>query len=230
MYSRSIRFILVGLLVGVSGVLAETITGKVVGVADGDTITVLQEETQYKIRFHGIDCPESGQDYGRAAKAFTADHCFGDEVTVVVTDTDRYGRKVGLVLLRDGRVLNHELVAAGLAHWYADYAPADEALKRLQEEAKAAKRGLWSRPDVVLPSDFRRGQGNGDTAPYNPPSTNGALDTSSSPSGGVGGMVYLSATGTKYHRADCRTLGATKKAVSLAEAKKHYGPCGVCKP
>jgi len=215
------------LLALVSSADSETITGKVVAVADGDTITVLRDETQIKVRFHGIDCPESGQDYGRAAKDFTAEHCFQKEVAVVVTDTDRYGRKVGLIVLKDGRVLNHELVAVGLAHWYAEYAPDDIALKTLHDAARVAKRGLWSRPDAISPAEFRRGGGKPNGDPFNPPSKEDAAKPVDSTGTGT---VYLSATGTKYHRADCRTLGETRKAVPLNEAKKHYGPCGVCRP
>ncbi len=215
---------------------AETITGKVVSIADGDTITVLHDETQVKVRFHGVDTPEKKQDYGTAAKNFTADHCFGEIVTIVVTDTDRYGRKVGLVILDDGRVLNHELVAAGLAHWYETYAPDDRTLKRLQTEAKAAKRGLWSRADVIVPYEFRKGKRNGNTTPYNPPSESPSVRTDTTPAAlgsamtDAAGMVYITNSGTKYHKKGCRFLKQSSKAISLRKAKESFEPCGVCKP
>lgn len=211
---------------------ADTITGKVVAVADGDTITVLQDETQIKVRFHGVDCPESKQDFGTAAKEFTAERCFGEVVTVVVTDTDRYSRKVGLVILKDGRVLNHELVAAGLAHWYAEYAPHDDALKRLQEEAKAAKRGLWSRADAIAPSEFRKDKAAERAAPYNPPSAIRAEPGPAAAAGASAGnsVVYITDTGAKYHREGCRSLSASKQAIPLEEARKRYAPCGICRP
>ncbi len=220
------------LLVLASMAGAETISGKVVSIADGDTITVLLDETQIKVRFHGIDCPESKQDFGTAAKNFTAEQCFEQVVTVVVTDTDRYGRKVGLVILDDGRVLNHELVAAGLAHWYRDYAPHDDTLKTLEAEAKAAKRGVWSRPDVVLPQDFRQGKGKKGTAPYNPPETRAPVDMTH-PTGDsqeVSGTVYITKSGTKYHRKGCRFLKNSSSAIALEKAKSAYQPCGVCNP
>ena len=93
---------------------AEEFSGKVVGVSDGDTITVLQNRTPIKVRLHGIDCPEIGQDFGSRAKAFTSELVFGQVVKVVPRDTDRYGRTVADVILADGRILNHELVRAGL--------------------------------------------------------------------------------------------------------------------
>src|SRR2546422_9117216 len=100
-------------------------TGKVVGVTDGDTISVMHNGRAEKIRLHGIDCPEKGQAFGQRAKQFTSTLVFGKEVTVTVQDSDKYGRTIGEVTLLDGRVLNHELVKAGLAWWYRKYAPED---------------------------------------------------------------------------------------------------------
>ena len=74
---------------------SETITGKVVRVTDGDTITVLQDRQQYKIRLYGIDAPEKRQNFGNKAKQFLSDKIAGKVVTVVVVDKDRYGRSVG---------------------------------------------------------------------------------------------------------------------------------------
>jgi len=68
-----------------------------------------------KVRLHGIDCPEIGQDFGSRAKAFASEIVFGQVVKVVPRETDRYGRTVADVILVDGRILNHELVRAGLA-------------------------------------------------------------------------------------------------------------------
>src|SRR4051812_23773570 len=81
-------------------------SGKVVGIADGDTITVLRDRTQVRIRLHGVDSPESGQAFGTKAKAFTSDLVFGKVVTVHPLETDRYGRTVAEVTLSDGRILN----------------------------------------------------------------------------------------------------------------------------
>lgn len=209
---------------------AETVQGKVVSVADGDTITVLQDETQVKVRLNGVDAPEKAQDFGTASRKFTADLCFGKEVTVNVTDTDRYGRKVGIVNLPDGRVLNHALVEAGLAHWYEAYAPNDGALKRLQEEAKSAQRGLWSRSDVVAPWDFRKSKRNGDSKDEGSvvkPATEAKPASRTSPSG----EVYITETGKKYHTTSCRTLKESKIAITKTDAvNRGYGPCGICKP
>ena len=79
-----------------------------------------------------------------------------------VRDTDRYGRLVAEVRLADGRSLNRELVQAGMAWWYKDYAPKDTELARLEAAARQAKQGLWSEPHPVEPWVFRRGEASGD--------------------------------------------------------------------
>jgi micrococcal nuclease len=76
---------------------AEEFQGKVVGVADGDTITVLQGTTPVKIRLQAVDCPEKAQPFGTRAKQFTSEMVFGKVVTVKVATRDKYGRTVGWV-------------------------------------------------------------------------------------------------------------------------------------
>lgn len=100
---------------------AETIiSGKVVGISDGDTITVLQDRTQYKIRLYGIDRPESHQDFGTRAKQFVSDLIFKKDVRVVQKDMDRYGRVVGIVYVGD-TCINEEIIKAGFAWVYNQY-------------------------------------------------------------------------------------------------------------
>lgn len=71
--------------------LSQTITGRVIRVADGDTVTLLDStNTQIRIRLYGIDCPENGQDFSNVAKRFTSDLCFAKMVSVDVKDLDRY--------------------------------------------------------------------------------------------------------------------------------------------
>ncbi len=74
-----------------------SIQGKVISVADGDTITILQNYKQYKIRLYGIDTPEKKQDFGQKAKLFTSNMVFNKKVKVMPIDVDRYKRIVGMV-------------------------------------------------------------------------------------------------------------------------------------
>jgi micrococcal nuclease len=117
---RTLLAVLLSFILLVCSVHAQTITGKVVGVADGDTITVLQDRTQYKIRLYGIDCPESGQDFGNRAKQFVSGMVYGKQVQVIQKDMDRYGRVVGMVYVGNTCV-NEEIVRAGLAWVYHRY-------------------------------------------------------------------------------------------------------------
>src|SRR5207245_7663620 len=119
---------------------AADFSGRVVGITDGDTIKVMHNGRAEKIRLHGIDCPEKGQPFGTKAKEFTSAMVFGKTVTVRVTDTDRYGRTVADVILPDGRVLNRELVAAGLALWYQRYSH-DKSLGQVEADGRADRRG-----------------------------------------------------------------------------------------
>ncbi len=96
---------------------AEQFTGKVVGISDGDTISVLREGKAAKVRVYGVDTPEKAQAFGTRAREFTAALVFQKDVTIVVHATDRYGRLVGEVLLPDGRSRSQELVTAGMAWW-----------------------------------------------------------------------------------------------------------------
>jgi len=132
--------------------------GKVVGIADGDTITVLREgKQQVKIRLYGIDCPERGQAFSRKAKQFISEMVFGKEVEVEPVDVDRYGRLVALVTISESLV-NEELVNAGFAWVYTRYCdrPICERWKVLENEAREAKRGLWADPNPLPPWEFRR--------------------------------------------------------------------------
>lgn len=75
---------------------AETLRGKVVGVSDGDTITVLDaDKIQYKVRLAGIDAPEKSQAFGERSKQHLGNLVFGKVVYVEWNKTDKYGRTVG---------------------------------------------------------------------------------------------------------------------------------------
>lgn len=125
----------------------QTITGKVVGVSDGDTITVLDAgKRQHKIRLTGIDAPESDQDFGSRSKQSLSDLVFGKTVTIISSGKEHRGRTLGKVTL-DGRDINLEQVNRGFAWFYRQYARElrrDDATayELAESRAKAEKRGL----------------------------------------------------------------------------------------
>jgi len=132
------------------------LSGRVVRVADGDTVSVLDaSNTQYKIRLFGIDTPEQDQPYGGAAKRALADLVSNRTVGVVVVATDDYGRQVG-TLYRDGTNINLAMVAGGHAWWYRHYAPHERRLEVAEQAAREQRLGLWATTNPVPPWDWRR--------------------------------------------------------------------------
>ena len=142
---------------------SQTLTGRVVRIADGDTITVLDAtNTQHRIRLQGIDAPESHQAFGTQSKKNLSDMVFDKDVTAVCDKTDQYGRLVCKILLNDKDV-NLEQVKAGMAWHYKEYqreqsAEDRELYARAEDEARNARRGLWTDADPIEPSAFRREQ------------------------------------------------------------------------
>lgn len=135
---------------------ATILSGQVVRVADGDTITILPPgRQQVRIRLAEIDAPEKKQAFGQRAKDFTSSLVAGRVVSVQVRDLDRYGRVVGEVFLPDGRSVNRLLVENGFAWWYRQYSR-DMSLGELEAKAKAERRGLWRDPNPMPPWEWRR--------------------------------------------------------------------------
>lgn len=139
------------------GLNAETFTGRVVGISDGDSITVLRNGRGEAIRLHGIDAPERRQPFSGAAKKHLSDLVFQKTVRVELKSKDRYQRSVAVVFAPDGRNVNQEMVRAGYAWWFRRYAPRDRALEALETAAREAKRGLWEEEEPTAPWIFRRG-------------------------------------------------------------------------
>ena len=139
---------------------AETITGLVVGVSDGDTITVLDaNKVQHKIRLAGIDAPEKKQAFGNRSKESLSALAFDKTVNVETDKQDRYGRQVGKVLV-NGQDVNLVQVERGMAWFYRQYqreqSPNDRRLYEAAEDAaRADKRGLWRDAEPLPPWEFR---------------------------------------------------------------------------
>jgi endonuclease YncB( thermonuclease family) len=146
------------------------VTGVVVGVADGDTVTVLDEnKTQQKIRLSGIDAPEKGQPFGQKAKERMSDLVYGKEVRVEGDKLDRYGRTLGKVWVTPADCpkcdktldANLAMLTVGLAWHYKQYEkeqhPEDRGCYAFaEEEAKAKRVGLWADPEPTPPWEWRR--------------------------------------------------------------------------
>ncbi len=154
--------LLAALALVTSGHAAELLSGRVVGVSDGDTITLLDaSKRQHKIRLSGIDAPESSQAFGNRSKQDLSNWVFGKNVNAECYQQDRYGRNVCKVMV-GGVDANLEQVKAGMAWHFKQYektqASADRGLYASAENAaRGAKRGLFADVHAVPPWEFRAG-------------------------------------------------------------------------
>lgn len=142
---------------------ADTLQGRVVGVSDGDTVTLLDDSnTQFKIRLMGIDAPEKKQAFGSRSKESLSALVFNKQVIVEYNKKDKYGRTVGKILV-DGVDANLEQIKAGLAWHYKKYQKEQSLDDRsiyvqAEEQARAERRGLWIDAEPTPPWDWRKQQ------------------------------------------------------------------------
>jgi len=238
----------------------KAIRGFVVGVTDGDTLTVLSEQVPIKIRLASIDAPESHQDFGTRSKQSLSEKTFHKTVVVEWREKDRYGRTVGQVFV-DGRWINKEMVHEGMAWHYRKYSKS-EVLAQDEKDARKAKRGLWAADDPVEPWVFRKPKTN-ETSPADVPSQRLVADDASTDpkaddrrpdppqppkkqpkarappktvtddpatTDATEPTVYITNSGTKYHSAGCRYLRSSSVPMKLSDASRGHSPCSACHP
>lgn len=138
------------------GAQAQNLKGKVTRIIDGDTIEVLLNNSPITVRLNGIDAPESDQMFGSRSRQVCSELAFGKFVGLILFERERYNRIIADVILPDGRNLSQELVRGGTAWWFRRYAPHDEKLRLLEEEARDNKRGLWADLSPMPPWEFRK--------------------------------------------------------------------------
>lgn len=215
----------------IPSLLFAQVTGKVVGVTDGDTVRVLTEskgkKQEIKVRLDGIDAPETRQPFGEASRQWLARRIFQKEVLVEKKTIDKYGRTVARLKL-NGKDINVESVRAGMAWWYRQYANNDQVLRKAEQEARGTKRGIWSQNGAIAPWDWRLGGAD----------RKAATKTSGSTSRRAGSTakvkensrtVYITRTGAKFHASWCRYLRKSQFAISISDAlRQGYDPCSVC--
>jgi endonuclease YncB( thermonuclease family) len=131
------------------------LTGAVVNIADGDTLTIIDgSNTQHRIRLAGIDAPEKKQAFGTKSRERLAEKVFRKNVRVEVIDVDRYRREVGRIYLGD-RFINLEMVNDGFAWRFPQYDRAGEFV-RAEWDARLQRCGLWADDNPTPPWEFRR--------------------------------------------------------------------------
>jgi len=222
---RRRRPLLLAVLLALSGALAWAgETGKVVATVDGDTIKVDLAGHTETVRLIGIDTPETVHPqkpveyFGKEASAFTRSMTLGKVVRLEDdsqdNNRDKYGRLLRYVFLPDGKLLNAEIIAQGYGFAYTRFPFMRlEEFRALERQARDANRGLWGGLGVPTANPEKA------ASPASaPPAADGAE------------TVYVTRTGTKYHRAGCRFLAKSTIPIALKTAAGRYGPCSVCAP
>ena len=207
----------------------ESFTGdiayKVVRVIDGDTVKINYKGKATNVRLIGVDTPETVhpnkpvEAYGKEASNFTKNLLHGESVYLRfdAEKTDKYGRLLAyLYRAPDGLFVNLEIVRQGYGHAYTRFPFKHMDLFRYYgNRARTARKGLYGTPQASSSSTSQ-------------------VDVSSQESKAIGEAaqeeVYVTRSGTKYHRDGCSSLRRSKISISLAEAKQRYGPCGRCNP
>jgi len=188
-------------------------SAKCTAVFDGDTIVVTHAGTEVVVRLFAIDCPEKGQPFHADATKRTRQLLLGKQCTLYPRARDNYGRTVAWVFLGKA-CANAALVQEGWAWWYAEQAPRETRLGRLQHQACRQHRGLWAKGVPVPPWDYRARQ-----ATARPP-TRPAADT-----------VYITRTGKCFHRKTCKSVRNSRIPLRRSDAlRRGYRPCLICKP
>ena len=194
-------------------------SGKVVGVSDADTVTVLTpDKQQIKVRLDGIDAPEKSQQHGDRAKQALAALVFGQHVVVKKTGEDRYGRTLGIIMYGSVHV-NDRMVADGWAWHYTDY-NCEDRIANLESAARTAKRGLWEFDRPIPPWEFRARKRT--TANVKPPTPiKGKAPTTT-----ASAEYWLNMGNGVRHNSSCQWFRNTKRGrvCSPTEGK----PCGMC--
>ena len=216
-----------------------SVSGRVVSVADGDTITIIGDgNAQYKIRLNAIDAPEKSQAFGQKSKQQLSNYVFGKDVTVTWKSKDKYGRVLGTVFV-GGKDINLQMVRDGYAHHYKrfDNSPAYAAA---ETEARQKRRGLWSDPNPISPEDYRHRGKSAATAPSSPTATpsasrveyraGNAMPVGSRTAAPVNSTwpdtgFWLSTNSNKRHNRKCENYRKTR---GYPCSKSEGTPCGKC--
>lgn len=194
----------------------DTLEGLIVSVTDGDTLTLLVDKKQYKIRLQGIDAPEKNQPFGNQSKKALSGKVFQKTVKVLSQGQDKYGRTLGIVYL-DGCV-NTAMVKEGWAWHYKEYVD-NRSLAKAEEEARAKKVGLWTDAHPVAPWDWRHNKPEAaDPFSDDAPTTNSKKQTAET-------KYWMTNSSGKRHNSGCRYYENSKG--------HHCGPndgipCKIC--
>lgn len=148
-----VTLLIFGIVFAAPPKVVSTLTGKVIGVTDGDTVKVLVNRQTVKVRLEAIDAPESSQSFGTKSRQALSKMVFRKTVTVKKTGEDRYGRTLGIVMVGDVDA-NAKMIEDGWAWHYKKYND-EERLAKLELSARKARHGLWADSKPLPPWEYR---------------------------------------------------------------------------
>ena len=156
-YNTTMKTLALFCLLSFSALAADTtIVGNVVGVHDGDTLTLRTYNETLKVRLFGIDTPELDQPFGNNAKGALSSLVFGKNVTVSISGQDKDDRTLGVVYVGNGNV-NAQMIRMGMAWHYRQYSDS-VPMQQFEDYARMGKFVLWSEPNPIAPWDRRKGK------------------------------------------------------------------------
>lgn len=229
---KALSFLFAALFVVLHVVAHAATPVRVVGVSDGDTIRVVADGQQIKIRLHGIDAPERGQAFGTVATKGLRSLLAGRQVSIESMDTDRYGRTVAMVYA-DCLNVNEAMVANGWAWVFPKYCTQVfcNQWRQAEASAKSSKSGLWKGWAPLPPWEYRSQQNAPQIAPGatgSMPQRFAALDAT------TGGSFSGNVKSGVFHRSSCKHFNCKNCTKSFSSRQQAldagYKPCGTCKP
>jgi endonuclease YncB( thermonuclease family) len=204
-------------------------TGRVVSVLDGDSVMVLRDGRQVEVRLFGVDAPEGGQAFGSVARRFLSNLVFSKSVVVDVRDIDRYKRSVARVTV-DGTDVSLDIIRAGFGWHYTQYSN-DARYAAAEQEARAARRGLWQDSAPIAPWEYRRPRSPNASSPSPSPRPSPLLTPPPKPStaasasgpfhGNVSSHVFHGSSCEYYNCKNCTAVFKTHEAAVAAGYRPH---------
>lgn len=204
--------------------ILSTLEGKVIGVTDGDTLTLLVDSEEVKVRLEGIDAPESTQAFGNKAKEHLKSLVISKDAKLKRTGKDKYGRMLGYLYI-GGKEINLQMVEDGFAWHFKEYND-QQRFADAEQQARDDKKGLWADSKPMPPWEFRdRKKYAGNAKPSGevkkPATANPLQDAIPS-----GESYWLNTSTGVRHNATCKHYKNTKSGRSCT--KSDGKPCGIC--
>ncbi len=203
----------------------ESITGQVIDVADGDTLTIVTSKNEtLKIRLAGIDCPETFQVHGETAKQFLSSNTLKRRARIEPETIDQYDRTVGMVLV-NGENINELTVAQGHCWVFRKYCKADYCRDwlKLEETARNSRVGLWEDSNPMPPWEWRAVQKSMNAGESSSVCAGAVAATPAVAAGGASIVYHGNRRSQVFHGPGCKDYNCKNCTVTLGSVQEAVG-------